>query len=540
MNMLKMEENSKYRQTVKNVLEFSPEVLKRFVNFMNNPDEATAVAQFGTGDKYYGVAMMMVTMPGLPMFGHGQIEGLTEKYGMEYRRAYWDEQPDIEMIRRHEREIFPLMRQRFLFSGADNFALFDFVTPDGWVDENVFAYTNRAGGHRALILYNNAYNNTRGKVLTSTAINHGDAEKKHFVHRNLAEALALSTSDRIYYIFRDHRTNLQYLRSGRQIADEGLYAELSGYQYHAFLDFDEVYDADGDWYRLAGRIGGGGVPSMAEAMREMHLEPILMPFTTMINNQEMRKLIEQDKESRERFVHNLSAFMEAAGQFARTEKDLDKIRQRTLNKINAIPLDEDIDYSHPGNEAILDIRSQIGDNYDALHHILICWAIIGEGEQLAIDRTENASPLMTGPLWTTWMLNRRVQAEFAAFWSSDEMAWWDHLLVAVLLKYSNVLQADMADFLDQSLIEMFDDYDVTQYIQANDFEGVVYFNKEQWIRMVHALLYTLAVQELAEGDVDGENLNHAIQTAETLIKSAETVKYRMDKFLELMKEQSIP
>ena len=51
-----------------NTLEFDPEVLKRFVNFMSNPDEQTAVAQFGTGDKYFGVAPMMATLPGLPMF----------------------------------------------------------------------------------------------------------------------------------------------------------------------------------------------------------------------------------------------------------------------------------------------------------------------------------------------------------------------------------------------------------------------------------------------------------------------------------------
>ena len=88
MNMLKTEDNVKYRTTVRNVLEFSPEVLKRFVNFMNNPDERTATDQFGKDDKYYGVAVLMVTMPGLPMFGHGQIEGFTEKYGMEYRKAY--------------------------------------------------------------------------------------------------------------------------------------------------------------------------------------------------------------------------------------------------------------------------------------------------------------------------------------------------------------------------------------------------------------------------------------------------------------------
>ncbi|MBQ2528953.1 MAG: alpha-amylase, partial [Treponema sp.] len=87
MNMLKKEENQKYRDTVKNTIKFDPQVLKRFVNFMNNPDEETAVAQFGKGDKYFGVCTLMITMPGLPMFGHGQIEGFEEKYGMEYTRA---------------------------------------------------------------------------------------------------------------------------------------------------------------------------------------------------------------------------------------------------------------------------------------------------------------------------------------------------------------------------------------------------------------------------------------------------------------------
>ncbi|MCL2231363.1 MAG: alpha-amylase family glycosyl hydrolase, partial [Treponema sp.] len=63
MNMLKNEENSKYRATIKNTMEFDPEILKRFVNFMNNPDEETAVAQFGKGDKYFGICTLLVTMP---------------------------------------------------------------------------------------------------------------------------------------------------------------------------------------------------------------------------------------------------------------------------------------------------------------------------------------------------------------------------------------------------------------------------------------------------------------------------------------------
>ncbi len=64
MNMLRDEKNAKYRLLVKNTLEFDPEILKRFVNFMNNPDEKTAIEQFGTGDKYFGVATVLATMPG--------------------------------------------------------------------------------------------------------------------------------------------------------------------------------------------------------------------------------------------------------------------------------------------------------------------------------------------------------------------------------------------------------------------------------------------------------------------------------------------
>jgi hypothetical protein len=58
MNMLKAEENAKYRTSIKKVLEFDPEILKRYVNFMNNPDEETAISQFGKDDKYFGVCTL--------------------------------------------------------------------------------------------------------------------------------------------------------------------------------------------------------------------------------------------------------------------------------------------------------------------------------------------------------------------------------------------------------------------------------------------------------------------------------------------------
>ena len=119
MHMLRDEDNAKYRQVMKNTLEFDPQVLKRFVNFMNNPDEKTAVEQFGNGDKYFGVCTLMATLPGLPMFGHGQIEGYHEKYGMEYRRANWDEAIDEGLVARPRMAHLPAHPPPALFAEVE-------------------------------------------------------------------------------------------------------------------------------------------------------------------------------------------------------------------------------------------------------------------------------------------------------------------------------------------------------------------------------------------------------------------------------------
>jgi len=167
MNMLRDEDNAKYRLVMKNTLEFDPEIMKRYVNFMSNPDERTAVDQFGKDDKYFGICTLLATLPGLPMFGHGQVEGFAEQYGMEFRRAYWDERADAGLVSRHEREIFPLLHRRYLFAGVENFFLYDVFTADGTVNEDVFAFSNRVDRECGLVVYHNRYAEARGWIRTS-------------------------------------------------------------------------------------------------------------------------------------------------------------------------------------------------------------------------------------------------------------------------------------------------------------------------------------------------------------------------------------
>src|SRR5580692_7582245 len=169
MNMLRDEENAKYRSYLKKTIEFDPDILKRYVNFMSNPDERTAIDQFGTGDKYFGVCTLLATLPGLPMIGHGQIEGFTERYGMEFKQARMDERPNEGLVARHQREIAPLLKNRALFAESTNFVLYDFWTGYGTVNENVFAYSNRTDGERSLVIYNNKYDGTQGTIHISAA-----------------------------------------------------------------------------------------------------------------------------------------------------------------------------------------------------------------------------------------------------------------------------------------------------------------------------------------------------------------------------------
>jgi glycosidase len=263
MNMMRDEKNAEYRLVIKNTLEFDPQILKRYVNFMNNPDEETAVDQFGKGDKYFGVATLLATMPGLPMFGHGQLEGFTEKYGMEFRRARLDEQADAELIARHEREIFPLLHRRELFAESADFALYDFYADDGSVNEDVFAYSNRRGDQRSLIVYHNRYAETRGWIRTASVTG-----------ASLAAGLGLSDDETRFLIMRDWRSNLEYLRSQPELARDGLYLELGAYRCHAFVEMRDVVDHDGRWRRLADYLGGSGVPSLDDAMLELELAPL--------------------------------------------------------------------------------------------------------------------------------------------------------------------------------------------------------------------------------------------------------------------------
>ena len=311
MNMLKKEENQKYRDTVKNTIKFDPQILKRYVNFMNNPDEETAVAQFGKGDKYFGVCTLMVTMPGLPMFGHGQLEGFEEKYGMEYTRAYKDEQVDEGLMNGHRHLIFPLMHKRYLFAQVENFLFYD-VWNNGSVNENIFAYSNLVGDEGTVVFYNNKYEQAQGWIKQSCeyAVKTGSGEDdKIMMTRSLGEGLNLSYGFNHYVVLREHKSGLWYLRKSDELLNNGMFVMLNGFESQVYTDVRQVEDtAEGKYAKLYELLKGKGCEDLEIAWQEYHYKELYAALSKFISPEFTEG------------IHEL--FAEKENEFAKTEKKL--------------------------------------------------------------------------------------------------------------------------------------------------------------------------------------------------------------------------
>ena len=487
MHMLRDEKNQEYRLTLKNTLEFDPDILGRFVNFMNNPDEETAVEQFGKGDKYFGVCTLLATLPGLPMFGHGQLEGYAEKYGMEYPRAYWDEKLDIPFLEHHKTVIFPLLKRRHLFAGSANFTLYDFWV-DGRVNENVFAYSNRAGDERALVVFNNQYSLTSGWIKTSVGFSEKDADgNKTMRQRTLGEALSLTPTDHHWTIFRDNTRDLEFIRSSRELVEKGMFIELGEYGCQTFLDFREVADESGLYARLANLLAGAGVKSVDRALKEMLLEPILVPFRRVCDAQLWERALGIAPKIEAKPVGELSATAEVSEPVAAITKSvrfaepdataLETLEERWLVAARAMKRF----VKSEGDEAkwLIGLRSRLNRAIasaapDAMRAQMLAYALVADLGALGGGQ----SPKSQGREWfDDWLLDDALSQPLAELGAPSqavvEIGWW-------LAHLENAEPFAL-------LLQLLADQSAKERLRVNRFEGTLWFNAEGWQALRDAL-----------------------------------------------------
>jgi len=536
MHMMMKEENEKYRDAISNTLEFEPEILKRYVNFMSNPDEETAIKQFGSDDKYFGVCTVLVTLPGLPMFGHGQIEGYTEKYGMEYQRAYYHETPNLWMVDRHEREIFPLLKKRYVFSHVSNFWLFDFINGYGNLDENVFSYTNMEYGERAIVFYNNKFQDTTGTIFHSSPklVTELDGSKKT-ITKNLSEVIKINGAEKYFYIFREHISGLEFIRSGKDIVNNGFGISLGAFKCKVYLDFKEIIDINGDYENLTSKLNGTGVTSISQALIEMKLEPIHISFETIFNEVTMDNFIDaimiNDKDKdKEKIVI----------QFLEDEYHIfiETIKKHYNLKYDHKPIikdfeDEIISLRELNNLLIEEFAINKSPKYSVLHKSFVLSSEMNYRENsllflvwLTLNNLSKLLPVY-GELSSKTFLEKMhmeipVSRTLRRLGRGEAEIYNEIMLLGILMEFDSILFEKKNDNIELvreeadercNLEIILSNERVKKYLGVNEYEGIVYYSKEKFEELIN-WMYSISLLEKVKSARQSEFVNYIAELTE--------------------------
>ncbi len=533
MHMFKDEDNAKYRKSIKNVLEFEPNILKRYVNFMSNPDEETAIAQFGSDDKYFGVCTVMVTMPGLPMFGHGQVEGFEEKYGMEFKSAKREENPNGWLIERHYREVFPLMHRREQFAEVENFLLYDVHTENG-VNEDVYAYSNRVGDRASLVVFNNKFSQAKGWI--KDAAPHATKEGGMQPSRDLKAGLGLRAHNDDFTIFRDQVSNLEFIRRSAGLAN-GFYLELEAFKYQVFLDFREVEDYDGNYARIHDQLGGRGVASIEEEIASLRLQPLHEAFREVLSKEVILGLRGVDPKAQSelqaalperyaRFMEKTRDFTPEDGVKGETEPLLNRF---TVELSHLLPLPS-LETLAPKFKKGGEVEQTLSDNLTPeMSGSLYAWLSVHGLGHFAGDGSNEASLTAL----RRWRLDRVLEGVFSDLGLHAERVLH---MVKLLVRYKNWYELEDEDKKPaEKLLELLlDDEEAYAFLGVNEHEGVRYYNRESYreltARLACVSILNLSVLKAKEVDAGLKKIHQGLKDFAVAEARSE---YQVDKLLEV-------
>lgn len=539
MNMLRDEDNAMYRLVLKNTLEFDPEILKRFVNFMNNPDEETAIKQFGDGGKYFGVCLMLITMPGLPMFGHGQIEGFHEKYGMEYRRAYWDEMINSGLLQRHEDIIFPIMKKRYLFANVNNFLLYDFWSGNV-VNEDVFAYSNRVNNERALVIYHNKFAETKGFIRNSVGFADKLTEDKVVIQKTLIDGLGLPKEE--YCIFKDYLTGLEYIRRNRDLHEQGMYLELQAYQLFLFMDFQTVQDNEFFHYaQLHDLLGGKGVYNINETLHEIIYQPLHEKFREIVNTPNFKNLLNPKKAEKvvEAISDKLNPFLKEVKNYSSSKKDVTRVKKEIIEKLKVISrLEQNLKHIKI-NQELTRIYEEILPNSEFEFGILLSWLFIHQLGRVVSDKNYE---LQSRSWFDEWRLSKYIKNILEELSIKEEEKTQDGISIIKLMVTLQNWSASNK-YTETNLYSIFQSFfsepEVQQYLNVNRYHNLLWFSAELFDTFVRWMFLIAVIDRLTQSKESAVNeIKALLEDYQKLRKIAKTSKYQVNKFLERLQSLS--
>ncbi|MEK7812866.1 MAG: hypothetical protein AAB296_03815, partial [Candidatus Desantisbacteria bacterium] len=327
----------------------------------------------------------------------------------------------------------------------------------------------------------------------------------HLVRHNLAQGLMINED--CYYTFRDHISNLEYIRHGKELAQNGIYVELGGFKYHVFLEFREIQDdSKGIYARLRDMLNGQGVPDIGKACHEMHVKEIRKRFEELTRSEVLRDIILNPHVFRHGMDTLLGEIRECG--YALDEKAIVEegmmiltVIQRLLDEKAQIPQGMMSIYRHVSSESLC-----TGDGCNHSLRILLLWLIL---HKLGRDAR----------LIDEWQLSTGIIHAIELSGADHQTAYREMLLIKILVQnydwfdcqldeyrmreVAPLANAECSYLAKRVVKQLFEQAEVREYLMINQYQGVWYAHKESLEDMLYWLTFISAIHIMAEVEKQG-------------------------------------
>jgi hypothetical protein len=443
------------------------------------------------------------------------------------------------LVARHTRQLFPLLRNRRIFADVENFLFYDFECDDGAVDENVFAYSNEAGGERSLVLFNNRYGATNGRIRLSTGVADAPGNPdRTLVRTTLGDGLRVPDDADACLVARDAVSGLEHVFSCRDLRSDGMSIDLGAYQLHCFLAFREVVsDGEHPWRELAAELGGRGVSSADEALGLRVMAPIHDPIRSVIDASTLRGVASPDgpadaiEELRRRAAKGVEKIVDASLERTSADTSRTDVAVGILTDIEALVALAGLVGNAAGD------RTGVEDEiFESLRRALatpdrwaavLMWILVRHLGSLL--RGEQKGPVIRR-LFVDWHLRPLLVEVGRELEEPEETARLGADLVELMITAD---RGEPENQLSPSRLgDLFEDSVGCRLLAVNTYEGVRWFNRERFTLLIGGLCAATSIRLVAGRAEDAlESVERVCTEANRMMAAAESSGFKVSEFL---------
>ena len=333
---------------------------------------------------------------------------------------------------------------------------------------------------------------------------------------------------------------LEYIRSCEEIWNAGLYIELEAFKYQVFLDFREVrHSTERPYADLTRQLNSSGVASIETAMDEFIYQPVLNAFNECINYGSLKWLVKGsiDKKVLKSFNEKLDYLHKSVCDFENlkslTKENLEEIQNQYLMALkiftNKIKINADI---LKLNKTVIKkinayFTNSTKDQLDNLR-ILLVLPFLNTLRLLYAEDKKLAETFIELRLY-----DKRIIQSFGELGVSESLIYQELHLLKILTFFKNGLNIDKDNPALPYFEELFNDKNVQRYLQMNEYNGTIYFNKELFEKLLFWLfvIHIIHLAQFSSGKFPASKINTAFRDMNKYIKLADICGYKGEDFL---------